>query len=88
MKHERERGGGDRDGEREREEEYMFVQVCVHLCVELYSNLVTYYYNAHCIKLTYIWTMICWMHHIMQLTLFYAITTLTQILMTILRASL
>jgi hypothetical protein len=77
---ERERwGGGGREGE------YMFVQVCVCTCaLELYSNLATYSYNAHCVKFTYIWTRMCWMlHHIMQLALFYAITTLTHILMTI-----
>jgi hypothetical protein len=73
--------------EREREREYMFVQVCVHLFLVLYSNLVTFSYNAHCVKLTYSWTRMCGMHHVMQLTLFCAMTHLTYIFMAVLHTS-
>ena len=85
MKHKRrtrERGG-------EEERESMCLCSCVCTCaLDLYSILATYSYNAHCVKMTFIWTRICWMHHIKQLALFYAITTLTHTLRAILHTSL
>jgi hypothetical protein len=53
--------------------EYVFARMCVRLCLELYSNLVTFSYNTHCVKLTSSRMRMWGMHSVMQFTLFHSI---------------